>query len=56
MSEAGIERELKQQKRQLEWDAGILETIKTLTTIVEKHGNIIHMLHDRIKQLEEGAK
>jgi hypothetical protein len=56
MSEGGIERELKQQKKQLEWDAGILETIKTLTTIVEKHSNIINMLYARIKQLEEGAK
>ena len=52
MSEAGINREIKH----LEYDRGILETIKTLTIIVEKHGNIINMLYTRIKQLEEGAK
>ena len=52
MSEAGIRQEIKH----LEYDRGILETIKTLTTIVEKHSNIINMLYTRIKQLEEGAK
>jgi hypothetical protein len=53
MSEAGIvQREIKH----LEFDKGILETIKTLTTIVEKHSNIINMLYTRIQQLEEGAK
>lgn len=52
MSEAGINRDLKQ----LEWDKGILDNIEMLTAIVEKHGKIIRLLHERIEQLEEGAK